>query len=130
MELKVLKNIQVELEFFEWNSSSWNSRFNKIFFFFKFSVCYNLIVEKSSFKLKLDFEKIELQNMDISLISLGNEAKRCIFCAKRAFAHFSLSMKARLGWICNIKFNTLSLKWEIVNYGIMLVLQQSSQLLL
>ena len=25
------------------------------FFFFKFSVCYNLIIQKLSFKLKLDF---------------------------------------------------------------------------
>ena len=41
-----------------------------------FLVCYNSIVQKSSFKLKLNFEKIEFQNRGISLISLGNGAKR------------------------------------------------------
>ena len=59
-----------------------------IFFLFKFLVCYNSIVQKSSFTLKLDFEKIEYQKRGISLISLGNEANRWNFCAKRTFAHF------------------------------------------
>jgi len=38
--------------------------------------------------LKLDFEKIEFQNRGIFLISLGNEAKCWIFCAKGAKANF------------------------------------------
>ena len=58
-------------------------------FFFLFSVCYNLIVQKSSFKLKLDFSKIELQKKSISLISLKNGTEDCIICMKRAFAHFA-----------------------------------------
>ena len=55
MELEFLENIQVELEFH--------------IFFFKVSFCYNSIVQKSSFTLKLDFLKIEFQNRDISLNS-------------------------------------------------------------
>ena len=43
MELKFHKNIFKELEF------------HNFFFFFKFSVRYNLIVQKLSFKLKLNF---------------------------------------------------------------------------
>ena len=45
------------------------------------------IFYKSSFTLKLYFEKIKLQKKDISLISLRNWIKRS-FCMKRAFAHF------------------------------------------
>ena len=52
-----------ELQYFTWSSSS------KILFFFYFSVRYNSIVQKSSFKLKLDFQKIEFQNRDIFLNS-------------------------------------------------------------
>ena len=40
------------------------------------------------FFLKLDFEKIEFQKKDISLIDLGNGAKCYFFCPKRAFAKF------------------------------------------
>ena len=40
------------------------------------------------FFFKLDFEKIEFQKWGIFLISLGNGAKCCIFCPKRAFANF------------------------------------------
>ena len=43
--------------------------------------------------MKLNFEKIELQKMDIFLISLENEEECCIFCAKRAFAHFGIFNK-------------------------------------
>ena len=47
------------------------------FFFFKFlfSLCYKSIVQKSSFKLKLDFKKIKFINRDISLIRLGKGVK-------------------------------------------------------
>ena len=66
-----------ELKFLVRNSSSWNLSSLKIFkwnssstfFFFKVSFCYNSIVQKSSFTLKLDFLKIEFQNRDISLNS-------------------------------------------------------------
>ena len=40
------------------------------------------------FFFKLDFEKIEFQNKEISLIRLKNGAKCCFFCPKRAFAYF------------------------------------------
>ena len=43
--------------------------------------------------MKLNFEKIELQKMDISLISLENGEECCIFCAKRAFVHFGIFSK-------------------------------------
>ena len=89
--------------YIEWNSSSWSSssktplqglkvslqdslkhhhRALEIFFlfFFYFSVCYNSIVQKLSFKLKLDFQKIEFQNRGISLISLEKGAKCQISC--------------------------------------------------
>ena len=46
------------------------------------------IFYKSSFTLKLNFEKIKLQKRNISLISLRNWAKHWTFCAKKAFAHF------------------------------------------
>ena len=49
------------------------------------------IFYKSSFTLKLNFEKIELQKRGISLISLEKIAECCIFYAKRAFAHFAHS---------------------------------------
>ena len=45
------------------------------FFFLKFVAPYSIFY-KSSFTLKLDFEKTELQKRGISLISLGNGAKR------------------------------------------------------
>ena len=57
-------------------------------FIFFFSVHYNSIVQKSSFKLKFDFFKIEFQNRDISLISLKNEAKYGKVCVKWTFANF------------------------------------------
>ena len=73
----------MEHEYFTWNSSS---RF--FFFFFKFLVHYNLIVQKSNSKLKLDFQKIEFQNKSISLNSFKYE----VFCwkvfAKGTNAHF------------------------------------------
>ena len=66
----------MELEFHVKYSSSWNPSSRIFFFFFlNFSDCYNSIVQKSSFKLKLDFLKIEFQNRGISLISLGRGAK-------------------------------------------------------
>ena len=59
------------------------------FFYFILSlIAPYSIFYKSSFTLKLDFEKIELQKRGISLISLRNETKRWNFCVKRAFTHF------------------------------------------
>ena len=53
------------------SSSTWifsrNSSSTIFFFFFLILVRYNSIVQKSSFILKLDFLKIEFQNMGISL---------------------------------------------------------------
>ena len=46
-----------------------------IFFFLSLITPYSIFYN-SSFTLKLDFKKIKLQNMDISLISLRNWAKR------------------------------------------------------
>ena len=43
--------------------------------------------------LKLDFLKIEFQNMSIFLISLGNGAKCWIFCMKGAKANFLRFLK-------------------------------------
>ena len=96
MELKFLENIQVELEFhelefqelefFEWNSSS-----KIFFFFFKVSFCYNLIVQKSRFTLKLDFLKIEFQNRDISLNSFRQWVFFWKFCEKWVKPHFGLT---------------------------------------
>ena len=42
------------------------------------------------FTFNFDFEKIEFQNRGISLVSLENEAKCWIFCAKWAKANFLL----------------------------------------
>ena len=58
-------------------------KLHAIFFFSLIAPCS--IFYKSSFTLKLDFEKIELQKRGISLIILGNEAEGCIICAKKAF---------------------------------------------
>ena len=46
-----------------------------IFFFFLSLITPYSIFYKSSFTLKLDFKKIKLQNMDISLINLKNGTK-------------------------------------------------------
>ena len=67
--------------FIELNSSSM-----LFFFFFLILIDPYSIFYKSSFTLKLNFEKIELQKRDISLISLGKGAEGCIICAKMAFA--------------------------------------------
>ena len=64
--------------------------FHANFFFFLSLIVPYSIFYKSSFTLKLDFEKIKLQKMDISLISLEKGAECCIFCAKKTFAHFAL----------------------------------------
>ena len=56
------------------------------------------IFYKSSFTLKLDFEKIELQKMGISLISLAKGAEYCIFCAKMAFTHFGHKIVLTKDW--------------------------------
>ena len=45
------------------------------FFFFLSLITPYSIFYKSSFTLKLDFKKIKLQNMDISLINLKNGTK-------------------------------------------------------
>ena len=52
VELEFLENIQVELEFHELEFFEW--KFHNFFFF-----CYNSIVQKLSFTLKLDCLKIE-----------------------------------------------------------------------
>ena len=59
---------------------------------------------KSSFTLKLDFEKIELHKRGISLISLRNGAKRWFFCMKRALAHFlrEISTPSPFTWILEV----------------------------
>ena len=61
MELDFHLNIFKELEF------------HNFFYLFKSLVRYNSIVQKSSFKLKLDFKKIKFQNMGISLKSFKHE---------------------------------------------------------
>ena len=51
MELEFLENIQVELEFFEWNSSS------RIFFFFsKFNFTITRLSKNRVLHLELDFK--------------------------------------------------------------------------
>ena len=60
------------------------------FFLLSLITSYSIFY-KSSFTLKLNFEKIELQKRGISLISLEKIAECCIFYAKRAFAHFAHS---------------------------------------
>ena len=50
--------------------------FHAIFFFFLSLIAPYLIFYKSSFTLKLDFEKIEIQKKGIFLISLRNETKQ------------------------------------------------------
>ena len=52
------------------------------FFFLSLIVPYSNFY-KSSSTLKIDFQKIEFLNRGISLISLKNEAKYYIFCAKK-----------------------------------------------
>ena len=73
---------------------------NFFFFFLNFSDCYNSIVQKSSFKLKLDFQKIEFQNNGISLISfisnMGYFAKK--FWRKRQMPIFSLKLTKMEKW--------------------------------
>ena len=63
-----------------------HTNFFFFFFFFLRLIAPYLIFYKSSFTLKLDFEKIELQKRDISLISLGKGVEGCIICAKMALA--------------------------------------------
>ena len=53
------------------------------------------IFYKSSFTLKLNFEKIEFQNRDIYLISLGKGTKCWFFCMKMAFVHFGHKYNAK-----------------------------------
>ena len=62
-------------------------KFHANFFFLSLIAPYTIFY-KSSFTLKLNFEKIELQKRGISLISLENGAKHWFFCTKRAFVHF------------------------------------------
>ena len=88
---RALKNC-MELEFMELEFQ------NFYFILFYFLVCYNSIIQKLSLKLKIDFEKIEFQNMGIFLISLENGAKRWFFCTKMAFAHFGQTFNVNI-WI-------------------------------
>ena len=92
-----------------------------------FLVCYNSIVQKSSFKLKLNFEKIEFQNRGISLISLGNGAKRWFFCTKRALAHFlrEISTPSPFTWILEV-----IREWTFASLYTFLGLQKSLVMLL
>ena len=87
LKLKKFKKI-VELEFMELEFHPKNSI--SIFFFFLSLIAPYSIFYKSSFTLKLDFEKIELQKRDIFLISLEKGVERWFFCTKSAFAHFLL----------------------------------------
>ena len=57
-------------------------QFIYLFFFLSLITLYSIFY-KLSFTLKLDFEKIELQKKDISLISLKILAKHWNFWAKR-----------------------------------------------
>ena len=68
--------------------ASWTWVLYNFFFFFLSLIVSYLIFYKSSFTLKLDFEKIELWKRSISLISLENGTKCWFFCMKKAFAHF------------------------------------------
>ena len=63
------------------------------------------IFYKSSFTLKLNFEKIEFQNRDIYLISLGKGTKCWFFCMKMAFVHFGHKYNAK-----RIKHTTIERK--------------------
>ena len=63
-----------------------------IFFFFLSLIVPYMILYKSSYTLKLNFEKIELQHRGISLISLGKGVESCIICAKWAFAQIPHSL--------------------------------------
>ena len=60
------------------------------FFFFLSLISLYSIFYKLSFTLKLDFEKIKLQKMSISLISLGKRAESCIICVKTRLAQIPL----------------------------------------
>ena len=59
-----------------------------LFLFLSFIAPYSIFY-KSSFTLKLDFLKIEFQNMGISLIRLGKGAKRWFFFWHKK-GHFSI----------------------------------------
>ena len=86
MELEFLENIQVELEFFEWNSSS------RIFFFFsKFNFTITRLSKNRVLHLELDFIKIEFQNRGISLNSFRQEAFCWKVCEKGIKPHFGPS---------------------------------------
>ena len=69
MELKFLENIQVELEFFEWNLSS-----TIYLFIYKFHFTITRLSKNRVLHLELDFLKIEFQNRGISLNSFRQEA--------------------------------------------------------
>ena len=73
-------------------------------FFFLSLIAPYLIFYKSSFSLKLDFDKIELQKMSISLISLGKGAKCWIVFLKMAKANFVQKYDQR----AHILFHTLT----------------------
>ena len=83
------------------------------FFFFLSLITPYTIFYKSSFTLKLDFEKIELQKKGISLISLGNGTKGCIICAKRELAQIPL---LRMG--CKFSNNLRILSTNLLNFTI------------
>ena len=63
-----------------------------IFYFLSLIAPYSIFY-KSSFTLKLNFEKIEFQNRGISLISLGKGAKRWFFLHGKGICLFWLGIK-------------------------------------
>ena len=74
-KLKIKKKKKfLELELYELEFHA-----NFILFYFLSLITSYSIFYKSSFTLKLDFEKIEFQKRDIFLISLGNGAKCWFF---------------------------------------------------
>ena len=64
------------------------------------------------FFFKLDYEKIKFQKIGIFLISLGNKAKCCFFCPKRAFANFvpqkTLRELYQFIFLCNLSKEKMS----------------------
>ena len=69
--------------------------FHAIFYLFLSLISLYSIFYKSSFTLKLDFEKIEFQNMGISLISLGKGGKMLDFLRERGKGQFSPLFRQR-----------------------------------
>ena len=82
VELEFLLYNLSSLKIFKWNSSS------TIIIFFLISFCYNLIVKKMSFTLKLDFLKIKFQNRNTSLNNFKQRTFYWKVCKKWVKPHF------------------------------------------